>query len=84
MTANLVNTEFNAAKAEAFAGQLLDVLNAGGLALMVSIGHRTGLFDTLATLPPSTSQDIADARPASGTLRARVAQCHDHRAHGGL
>jgi 2-polyprenyl-3-methyl-5-hydroxy-6-metoxy-1,4-benzoquinol methylase len=61
MTANLVNTEFNAAKAEAFAGQLLDVLNAGGLALMVSIGHRTGLFDTLATLPPSTSQDIADA-----------------------
>jgi hypothetical protein len=30
MTANLVNTEFNAAKAEAFAGQLLDVLNLEG------------------------------------------------------
>jgi 2-polyprenyl-3-methyl-5-hydroxy-6-metoxy-1,4-benzoquinol methylase len=28
---------------------------------MTSIGHRTGLFDTLAKLPPSTSQQIADA-----------------------
>ena len=28
---------------------------------MISIGHRTKLFDTLATLPASTSQEIADA-----------------------
>jgi hypothetical protein len=26
---------------------------------MMSIGHRTGLFDTLATLAPSTSDQIA-------------------------
>lgn len=32
-------------KAEAFAQKMLDVLNSAGLALMVSIGHRTGLFD---------------------------------------
>jgi len=61
MATNLVHAEFDATKAEAFAGQLLNILNAGGLALMVSIGHRTGLFDVMANLPPSTSQQIADA-----------------------
>jgi 2-polyprenyl-3-methyl-5-hydroxy-6-metoxy-1,4-benzoquinol methylase len=48
-------------KAEAFARRMLDILNSGAIALMTSIGHRTGLFDTLAKLPPSTSQQIADA-----------------------
>jgi SAM-dependent methyltransferase len=28
---------------------------------MMSIGHRTGLFDTMAGLPPSTSEQIAQA-----------------------
>ena len=28
---------------------------------MTSIGHRTGLFDTMAGLPPSTSEQIASA-----------------------
>lgn len=48
-------------KAEAFAERMLDILNSGAIALMTSIGHRTGLFDTLAKLSPSTSQQIADA-----------------------
>ena len=48
-------------KAEAFAEEMLDVLNKGALALMTSVGHRTGLFDALATLPPSTSVEIAAA-----------------------
>ena len=30
-------------------------------ALMLSIGHRTGLFDVMAGLPPSTSEEIAGA-----------------------
>jgi 2-polyprenyl-3-methyl-5-hydroxy-6-metoxy-1,4-benzoquinol methylase len=47
-------------KAEAFAGHLLQMLNSGAMALMTSIGHRTGLFDVMATLPPATSQQIAD------------------------
>ncbi|MGB6016703.1 MAG: methyltransferase domain-containing protein [Nodosilinea sp.] len=46
---------------EAFAEQLLTVLNHGALALMTSIGHRTELFDTMADLPPATSQQIAEA-----------------------
>jgi 2-polyprenyl-3-methyl-5-hydroxy-6-metoxy-1,4-benzoquinol methylase len=35
--------------------------NGGALALMTSIGHRTELFDTMADLPPATSQQIAEA-----------------------
>jgi 2-polyprenyl-3-methyl-5-hydroxy-6-metoxy-1,4-benzoquinol methylase len=53
------NSVFDAAKAEAFAGQLLTALNNGALCLMTSIGHRTGLFDVMAGLPPSTSAEIA-------------------------
>lgn len=52
---------FDSLKAEAFAGRMLDILNSSAIALMTSIGHRTGLFDTLAQLPSSTSQQIADA-----------------------
>ncbi|MEX0777129.1 MAG: class I SAM-dependent methyltransferase [Phycisphaeraceae bacterium] len=54
-------TSFDQAKAEAFAGSLLETLNRGGLTLMISIGHRTGLFDTMADLPWSGSQEIAQA-----------------------
>jgi SAM-dependent methyltransferase len=36
-------------------------LNEAMLALMTSIAHRTGLFETMARLPPSTSQTIATA-----------------------
>ncbi|MGI8808413.1 MAG: class I SAM-dependent methyltransferase [Acidimicrobiales bacterium] len=40
---------------------MVGVLNAGMLALMTSIGHRTRLFDTMASLPPATSAQIAEA-----------------------
>lgn len=46
-------------KASAFAEKMLGVLNSAAVALMTSIGHRTGLFDTLSEMPPSTSEDIA-------------------------
>ncbi len=45
------------------------------LDLMMSVGHRTGLFDTLATLPPSTWPSI-DHRPmctSTGSTRGRAA-----------
>jgi 2-polyprenyl-3-methyl-5-hydroxy-6-metoxy-1,4-benzoquinol methylase len=53
--------ELDQVKAEAFAERMVGVLNEGALALMTSIGHRTGLFDAMAGLPPSTSEEIADA-----------------------
>ncbi|HYP27661.1 MAG TPA: methyltransferase domain-containing protein [Blastocatellia bacterium] len=48
-------------KAEKFAEKMLNILNDGSLALMISIGHRTGLFDALGELPPSPSHRIAEA-----------------------
>ena len=35
-------------RSEAFAEKLADVLNGAGLSMMLSIGHRTGLFDAMA------------------------------------
>lgn len=49
------------AKQEAFAEKLVAVLNHGALAVMTSIGHRTGLFDAMAALPPASSAAIAEA-----------------------
>src|SRR3712207_5607726 len=54
-------TDLDQAKAEAFAERMVGVLNEGAIALMTSIGHRTGLFDVMAGLPPSTSEQIAQA-----------------------
>ena len=50
---------FDSGRASAFAGKVLDVINHGSLSLMVSIGHRTGLFDAMRGLPPATSTEIA-------------------------
>ena len=49
------------AKAEEFAGRMLDIATNGLLSLMTSVGHRTGIFDVMSTLPSSTSQQIAEA-----------------------
>ena len=50
---------FDSAKAEAFAGKLMTTLNDGALCLMISIGHRSRLFDVMRNIPPSTSEEIA-------------------------
>ncbi|HEY6656944.1 MAG TPA: class I SAM-dependent methyltransferase [Nitrososphaeraceae archaeon] len=42
-----------------FQEYMVDVMNKGSLSLMLSIGHRVGLFDTMVSLPPSTSKQIA-------------------------
>jgi SAM-dependent methyltransferase len=47
--------------AEAFAERLVGIANQSGVALMLSIGHRTGLFDTLRGRPAATSVEIATA-----------------------
>jgi 2-polyprenyl-3-methyl-5-hydroxy-6-metoxy-1,4-benzoquinol methylase len=51
---------FDSTRAEVFAEQMVNLLNSGAIAMMVSIGHRTRLFDTMAELPPASSQEIAD------------------------
>ena len=47
--------------ADVYASRIGRTLNSGFVALMISVGHRTRLFDTMASLPPSTSNDIAVA-----------------------
>ncbi|MGX2995705.1 class I SAM-dependent methyltransferase [Streptomyces sp. JNUCC 64] len=49
------------ARQEAFAAEVADVLNKAALALLTGVGHQCGLFDTLASLPPSTSAEVARA-----------------------
>jgi SAM-dependent methyltransferase len=57
----MTTTELDQDRVEAFAGRMLGLLNDSMLSLMVSVGHRTGLFDTMATLSPSTSDEVATA-----------------------
>ena len=42
-----------------FAERMNRMLNEASLALMVSVGHRTGLFDVMAQMPAATSAEIA-------------------------
>ncbi len=50
---------FDARKADAFGEKFLGILNGGALALMTSVGHRTGLFDVMAGMEPASSREIA-------------------------
>ncbi len=52
---------YSQSKADAFANAMLGHLNGAALALMASIGHRTGLFDTMAKMEPASSAEIAAA-----------------------
>ncbi|GAC1321862.1 MAG: class I SAM-dependent methyltransferase [Acidimicrobiales bacterium] len=49
------------ARVDAFAGQALSIINGGALALMVSVGHRTRLFDAMDALTRANSAAIAKA-----------------------
>ncbi len=50
---------FNHNRAQAFAGTVLDTINRGALSLMISLGHRAGLFDALAGAGRVTSAELA-------------------------
>ena len=57
----MLDSTYNQQKAEAFSESLVETLNRSAIALALSIGHRCGIFDAMAELPASTSQQIADA-----------------------
>ena len=56
-----MQAELDETKLAAFEERMVGVWNAGALCLMLSIGHRTGLFDAMAAMPPATSARIAAA-----------------------
>src|SRR5689334_1436942 len=49
------------AKVRAFVDHIFETLNVSAQAMFISIGHKTGLITAMSRLPPSTSQQIADA-----------------------
>ncbi|MET7930732.1 hypothetical protein ABZT43_44015 [Streptomyces sp. NPDC005349] len=59
---------------EEFAGRMVQVVNDACLGYLCSLGHRTGLFDTMAPLPPSTSVQIAKAADLVDLLSKSFAQ----------
>lgn len=50
---------FDTVKAASFADSMIDILNKSALSLMISLGHRSGLFDTMAGMDYATSTAIA-------------------------
>ena len=46
---------------EEFALRLIGTIDAASVAILLSLGHQSGLFDALAGMPPATSAEIADA-----------------------
>jgi len=61
-----IESGFDKAKAESFAGYAVGFLNGGFLTVMISVGHRTGLFDVVGTMPQSTSLEIAQKTRLKG------------------
>ena len=57
----MASTTYDESRAEAFAGRVLDILNDGAVAVMMSVGHRTGLFDALRESGAATSEELAAA-----------------------
>lgn len=53
--------EPDAEAVEAFAGRMVSVLNDAAIAVLTSVGHQTGLFETMAGMRAATSGQIADA-----------------------
>src|SRR5262245_19950401 len=58
---SMTDAALDQAKVRAFADRVFEILNVTAQAMFISIGHKTGLITAMSRLPPSTSQQIADA-----------------------
>jgi 2-polyprenyl-3-methyl-5-hydroxy-6-metoxy-1,4-benzoquinol methylase len=52
-------TQLDTNRVEAFGERLAGFINGGALTMMISIGHRTGLFDVMSGMAAATSAEIA-------------------------
>ena len=52
--------EFDKTRAKAFQANIVGIMNGGALALMISLGHKTGLFDSMDGKPARTAVAIAE------------------------
>ena len=60
MCLNCQLPQFDHEKSDSFADRLVNALNEGALCVMLSIGHRTQLFDHLEKLGRVSSAELAD------------------------
>lgn len=58
-TAETQQAAFDKTRAKAFQANIVGIMNGGALALMISLGHKTGLFDSMDGKPARTSAEIA-------------------------
>ncbi|MGZ5397233.1 MAG: class I SAM-dependent methyltransferase [Mycobacterium sp.] len=56
-----IDSGVHADTTEEFAERIVGAIDSASLAILLSIGHQTSLWDTLAKLPPASSAQIADA-----------------------
>ena len=61
MTTLSKHAELDTQALEAFGDRMIGVVNDACTAVMTSIGHQTGLFETMAGRHPSTSTEVAEA-----------------------
>jgi SAM-dependent methyltransferase len=64
-----------------FAHRMIGIVNDGAIALLMSIGHRTGLFDVLADRPRCSAEEIAAAANLS---EPNVREWLDAMVRGGI
>jgi SAM-dependent methyltransferase len=58
---SIVTASVDSARRDEFAERMLGILNGGALSLMISIGHRSGLFDVMGRTSFATSEELADS-----------------------
>jgi SAM-dependent methyltransferase len=73
--------EIDSGRAEAFAGRAIGIVNDGMVALMMSVGHRTGLFDTMAGMDAA---DVAAIAAAAGLQERYVREWLGAMVTGGV
>ena len=61
MTTATAGPERDREKSRVFLENMTNIMNGGALSLMMSIGHKTDLFDTMSTMAAATPADIATA-----------------------
>lgn len=59
--AHSMDAAFDTGRAQRFADRMVGALNESAVVLMTSVGHRTGLFDTMARHDRLTSAELAAA-----------------------
>jgi len=57
---NNCNLNIDAERTDEFGQKLLEIVNHSSLSLMMSIGHRSRLFDIMSEMEHATSSQIAE------------------------